>query len=73
MWWAHPKMHEDVSPPCRAHSMTVVGQKILVIGRGRTPRITACTVLDELDIYHGQRFSGTTAHWHVMVLYQNEI
>ena len=44
MRWAHPEMHDDLSSR-RAHPETVVGQKILVIGGGRTPRITARTSL----------------------------
>jgi hypothetical protein len=34
MQWTHPEMQGDLPPPCRAHSATLVGRKIVIIGGG---------------------------------------
>jgi hypothetical protein len=34
MQWTHPEMQGDLPPPCLAHSATLVGRKIVIIGGG---------------------------------------
>jgi len=34
MQWSHPKMQGDLPQPCRAHSATLVGRGIAIVGGG---------------------------------------
>src|SRR6266581_3430750 len=34
MQWSHPEMQGDLPPPCRVHSATLIGCKIVIIGGG---------------------------------------
>ena len=44
MQWSHPKMQGDLPPPCRAHSATLVGRKIVTSEVARAHRTTIASM-----------------------------
>ena len=58
----------DLPPLCRAHSATLMTQKIVIIGAPNTPYYSAHALwhpnsaLIAPDVYDSGRFPGTAAH-----------
>jgi hypothetical protein len=78
MQWTHPEMQGDLPPPCRAHSATLVGRKIVVIGGGEN-----ASYYNRVHVFdipgRWSRPTFTTAdvspprRAHTTVLYENKI
>jgi hypothetical protein len=79
MQWTHPEMQGDLPPPCRAHSATLVGRKIVVIGGGENASYYNSVHVFDIPTRRWSRPTFTTAdvppprRAHTTVLYQNKI
>lgn len=79
MQWSHPEMQGDLPPPCRAHSATLVGRKIIIIGGGEGASYYNSVHVFDIPTRRWSRPTLTTAdvppprRAHTTVLYQNKI
>ena len=79
MQWTHPEMQGDLPPPCRAHSATLVGRKIVIIGGGENASYYNSVHVFDIPTRRWSRPTFTTAdvppprRAHTTVLYQNKI
>jgi len=79
MQWSRPEMQGELPPPCRAHSATLIGRKIVIIGGGE-----GATYYNSVYVFDipTRRWSHPTfmttdvpppRRAHTTVLYQNKI
>jgi UDP-N-acetylglucosamine:LPS N-acetylglucosamine transferase len=79
MQWSHPEMQGDLPPPCRAHSATLVGRKIVIIGGGEGASYYNSVHVFDIPTRRWSRptFTSTDVppprRAHTTVLYQNKI
>jgi UDP-N-acetylglucosamine:LPS N-acetylglucosamine transferase len=79
MQWTHPEMQGDLPPPCRAHSATLVGRKIVIIGGGENASYYNSVHVFDIPTRRWSRPTFTTTdvppprRAHTTVLYQNKI
>jgi Rab9 effector protein with kelch motifs len=79
MQWSHPEMQGDLPPPCRAHSATLVGRKIVIIGGGEGASYYNSVHVFDIPARRWSRPTFTTTdippprRAHTTVLYQNKI
>ena len=79
MQWSHPDMQGDLPPPCRAHSATLVGRKIVIIGGGEGSSYYNSVHVFDIPMRRWSRPTFTSTELppprraHSTVLYQNRI
>ena len=79
MQWTHPEMQGELPPPCRAHSATLVGRKIVIIGGGEGASYYNSVYVFDIPTRRWSRptFTSTDVppprRAHTTVLYQNKI
>jgi|SRR5713226_969691 len=79
MQWTHPEMQGDLPPPCRAHSATLVGRKVVLIGGGENASYYNSVHVFDIPTRRWSRPTLTTSdvppprRAHTTVLYQNKI
>src|ERR1700677_3420492 len=79
MQWSHPEMQGDLPPPCRAHSATLVGRKIVTFAGGGGASYYNSVHVFDIPTRRWSRPTLTTAHIppprraHTTFLYQNKI
>jgi hypothetical protein len=79
MQWTHPEMQGDLPPPCRAHSATLVGRKIVLIGGGENASYFNSVHVFDIPTRRWSRPTLTSSdvppprRAHTTVLYQNKI
>ena len=76
MQWSHPEMQGDLSPPCRAHSATLVGRKIVIIGGGEGASYYNSVYIFDIPTRRWSRPTFTMdppRRAHTTMLYQNKI
>lgn len=79
MQWTHPEMQGDLPPPCRAHSATLVGRKIVIIGGGEGASYYNSVFVFDIPARRWSRPTFTSGdvppprRAHTTVLYQNKI
>jgi Kelch motif/Galactose oxidase, central domain len=79
MQWSHPEMQGDLPPPCRAHSATLVGRKIVIFGGGEGATYYHTVHVFDIPSRRWSRPTFTTTdvppprRAHTTVLYQNKI
>jgi hypothetical protein len=79
MQWTHPDMQGDLPPPCRAHTATLVGRKIVIIGGGEGASYYNSVHVFDIPTRRWSRPTFTSAEIppprraHTTVLYQNKI
>ena len=72
-------MQGDLPPPCRAHSATLIGRKIVIIGGGEGASYSNSVYVFYTPMRRRSRPTFTTTdvplprHAHTTVLYQNKI
>jgi hypothetical protein len=79
MQWSHPEMQGDLPPPCRAHSATLVGRKIVIIGGGEGAQYYNSVHVFDIPTRRWSRPTFTSTEVppprraHTTVLYQSKI
>ncbi|KAH9003785.1 hypothetical protein EDB86DRAFT_2826355 [Lactarius hatsudake] len=79
MQWSHPEMQGDLPPPCRAHSATLIGRKIVIIGGGEGASYYNSVHVFDISTRRWSRPTFTTTEVppprraHTTVMYQGKL